>query len=465
MATDLHYLQLNEIARRIQSKEISSVEVTEAQLRRIEQLDPKLHSYQLVTAGVALTQARQADAEIKKGEIKGPLHGVPIGIKDLCYTKDITTTGGMKIHANFKPDRDATVVKRLREAGAVMLGKLVATEGAFSDHHPEFKVPQNPWNPAHWVGASSSGSSVATAAGLCYGSLGTDTGGSIRFPSAATGLTGLKPTWGRVSRYGVFELGATLDHIGPMTRSAVDCAAMLNVLAGPDENDPTAVQDAVPNYLAGIKRGVRALRIGVDPDYNGNGVDDATLRVMEHAIQVTKDLGGEIRQVRVPDPADMVKDWFPLCGVEVAVANETTYPSRKSEYGPSLAGLIDIGLKVSGLDYQKIMLRRIDYRGRIAALFELIDLLLIPVQSFASPTTQKMHSFNGNAELVAGLLRFTCAFNMTGSPSITLPAGFTEAGTPIGFQYVSAHMEEALLCRAGYAFQESTDWHRQHPKL
>jgi amidase len=465
MTSEIHYLELTEIARRIHSKEISPVEATTAQLNRIEKIDSKLSSYALVTADKALAQARQAEAEIRRGDIKGPLHGVPVAVKDLCWTKDIVTTGGMKIYRTFRPDRDATVVQKLHGAGAVMLGKLQSTEGAYADHHPEVRPPANPWNAAHWVGASSSGSAVATAAGLCYGSLGTDTGGSIRFPSAATGLTGIKPTWGRVSRYAVFELAATLDHVGPMTRSAIDSAAMLGVIAGPDENDPTASQEPVPNYLAGIKRGLRGLRIAIDSRFNTEGVDDATTSAMKAVVKTVGELGGDLRDIRFPDPKDMVTDWFPLCGTEVAVVHEATYPARKSEYGPSLAGLIDIGHKVSGLDYQKIVLRRNDFRGRVAALFEGIDLLVVPVQSFASPTVKTMATLGENPELVARLLRFTCAFNMTGNPTITLPCGFTDAGTPIAFQFVAAHMNEPLLCRAGFAFQEATDWNRQHPNL
>jgi amidase len=465
MASELHYLELTEIARRIHARKISPVEATKAQLDRIEAIDPKLHSYALVTPEAALSQAKQAEREIRKGQIRSPLHGVPIAVKDLCWTKGTVTTGGMTIYKSFRPDRDGTVVRKLRDAGAVIMGKLKTTEGAYADHHPKVQAPLNPWNPAHWVGASSSGSGVATAAGLCYGSLGTDTGGSIRFPSAANGLTGLKPTWGRVSRFGVFELAATLDHVGPMTRSASDCAAMLGVIAGPDEDDPTASQEPVANYLAGIKRGLRGLRIGVDAKLNSAGVDKVTTAAVAAAVKVVEELGSDMREVRFPEPKDMVTDWFPLCGTEVAVAHEATYPSRKAEYGPSLAGLIDLGRKTSGLDYQKIVLRRNDFRGRVAALFEDIDLLIVPVQSFASPTTAKMSTLGEKPDLVAGLLRFTCAFNMTGSPTITLPCGFTSAGTPVAFQFVAAPMNEALLCRAGYAFQEVTDWHRQHPKL
>ncbi len=463
--TDLHYLELTELARRLHAKEVSPIEATRAQLERIERVDSRLGSYALVTPELALEQARAAETEIQRGQIRGPLHGVPIAVKDLCWTAGITTAAGMPIHRDNKPNKDATVVRKLREAGGVLLGKLQLTEGAFAEHHPDIKPPVNPWNSDHWSGASSSGSGVATAAGLCYGSLGSDTGGSIRFPSAANGVTGLKPSWGRVSRYGVFELAATLDHIGPMARSAADAAAMLGVIAGPDENDPTASQEAVPNYLAGIRRGLKGVRIGIDADWNGRGADHAVTRAMEEAQEVIKSLGGEIRETRFPDAEQIIADWAPYCAIETAVAHEATYPARQAEYGPALGGLIALGRNLSGMDYQKMILRRIDFRGRVAALFETIDLLMVPAQPFASPTNATMSTLGQDPAMLASLLRFTCPFDMTGSPTITLPAGFTEAGTPLAFQFVAASFAEDLLCRAGYAFQQATDWHRRHPEL
>jgi amidase len=398
-----------------------------------------------------------------RGEIRGPLHGVPIAVKDLCWTTGVPTAAGMSIYQEFRPTEDATVVRKLHAAGAVILGKLQLTEGAYADHHPTIAPPVNPWNAAHWSGASSSGSGVATAAGLCYGSLGSDTGGSIRFPSAANGITGLKPTWGRVSRYGVFELAATLDHIGPMARSAADCGAMLGIIAGADPNDPTAVQDPVPNYLAGMTRGLHGLRVGIDDAWNTSRVDRATTAAMAGVVQTVRDLGADIRPVKFPDVDQTITDWFPLCGVETAVAHEATYPSRKNEYGPALSGLIELGRNLSGLDYQKIVLRRIDLRGRVAGLFEAIDLLLVPAQGIASPTTAQMATLGEDAEMLNALIRFTCPFDMTGSPTITLPCGFTAVGTPLAFQFVGRHLEEAMLVRAGHAWQTATDWHRQHP--
>src|SRR5690606_26166216 len=251
---------------------------------------------------------------------------------------------------DFKPTEDATVVTKLRDAGAVILGKLQLTESAYADHHPDIVAPRNPWNAEHWPGVSSSGSGVATAAGLCYGSLGSDTGGSIRFPSAANGLTGLKPTWGRVSRYGAFELAATLDHIGPMARSAADCGAMLGAIAGADPKDPTAAPEPVPDYLAGLRNDLRGMTIGVDHRLVSQGVDEETGAAFDEAVRTLAGLGAEIGEIDFPDPTPVIDDWTPLCGIDTAVAHETLYPAHKEAYGPGLAGFIELGLKLSAVD-------------------------------------------------------------------------------------------------------------------
>jgi amidase len=463
ITTDLHYLELMELAGRIKAREVSPVAVTHALIDRIASLEGALGSYALVTADAAMAQAKSAEAEIAASRYRGPLHGVPIAVKDLCWTKGVPTAAGMAIYKDYRPDEDATVVRRLKEAGAVLLGKLQLTEGAYSDHHPSVTPPKNPWNADYWPGISSSGPGAATAAGLCYGSLASDTGGSIRWPSAANGLTGLKPTWGRVSRYGVFELAATLDHVGPMVRSAADAAAILGVIAGSDPNDPTAMLDPVPDYLTVVGQGVRGLRIGVDAAWNGDAVDAATQAVLSETIEVFHTLGAEIVNVRFPDVTQAIADWAPNCAVEAAVAHEATYPSRKDEYGPVLASVIEAGRALSGLDYQKILLRRLELRGRIAALFGTIDLLLTPVHPFKPPTLAMIRTLGEQPELIAKLQRYICLFDMTGHPTITLPGGFTEAGLPIAFQLVAAALNEATLVRAGAAFQRITSWHRRHP--
>lgn len=460
---DLHYLELTEIAAWIRARQISPLEVARALLDRIAAMDGQLGSYVQVMADTAMAQAETAHAEIAAGRYRGPLHGVPIALKDLFWTKNIPTAAGTAVHRDFRPDEDATVVRRLNDAGAVVLGKLQMTEGAYSDHHPSVTPPKNPWNADYWPGISSSGPAVATAAGLCYGSLASDTGGSIRWPCAANGLTGLKPSWGRVSRYGVFELAATLDHVGTIARSAADAGAMLGVIAGPDRADPTAVLDPVPDYLAAAEEEVSGLRIGFDAHWSSNRVDAATQRVLWEAIEVMRAQGADIVDLQFPDVKQAVADWVPNCAVEAAVAREATYPARKHEYGPVLASVLETGRALSGLNYQKILLRRLELRGRIAALFETIDLLLIPVHPFPPLTLAMIKTLGEQPDLIARLQEYTCPFNMSGHPTITLPGGFSSTGLPIAFQLVAANLDEATLIRAGAAFQRITSWHRRHP--
>lgn len=462
---DLAWLDAGAVARLLHARKLSPVELTRSMLARIEQFDGRLHAYALVTPELALAQAADAERRIMARQILGPLHGVPIALKDLSYTKGINTSAGMPIHRDFRPSFNGTIVDRLRDAGAILLGKLQLTEGAFADHHPDITVPVNPWHADHWSGASSSGSGVATAAALCFASTGSDTGGSIRFPCAANGVTGIKPTWGRVSRYGAFELAASLDHLGPMARTAADCGAMLGVMAGADPNDPTAVQDPVPNYLDGDDRQLDGVRIGLDERYNSEGVDATMRAATQEATRVLGALGADIRAVRFPDPDQTIADWGPNCAVETAVAHETAFPAKKDRYGPGLAGFIEVGRAVSGMDYQRILLRRREFAGKVAALFQSIDLLLIPAQPFASPTMARMKTLGANPAELAALIRFTAPFDMTGSPTITLPAGFTPAGTPVAVQLVARHLGEQLLVRAGRAFQRETPWHQRRPVL
>ncbi|MEH2534572.1 amidase [Bradyrhizobium sp. AZCC 1588] len=462
---DLHYLELTELAACIRARKISPVEATRAQLARIAALDGELGSYVRVMADAAMAQAEAAHAEIAAGRYRGPLHGVPIAVKDLFWTRNVPTAAGTLVHGDFLPDEDATVVHRLNEAGAVVLGKHQLTEGAYSDHHPSVTPPKNPWNPDYWPGISSSGSAAATAAGLCYGSIASDTGGSIRWPCAANGLTGLKPSWGRVSRHGVFELAATLDHVGIIARSATDAGAMLGIIAGRDHADPTAVLDPVPNYLAAAEQDVRDLRIGFDAKWSSDGVDVTTQQVLGEAIKTLRALGADIVDVRFPDVKQAVADWVPNCAVEAAVAHDATYPARKDEYGPILAAVIEAGRALSASDYQRILLRRLELRGRIASLFETIDLLLIPVHPFPPLTLAMIRTLGERPDLIARLQEYTCPFNMTGHPTITLPGGFSATGMPIAFQLVAADLDETTLVRAGAAFQRATSWHRRHPSL
>lgn len=464
MPSDLHYLSLDEVARRLKARELSSVELTESMLDRIGKVEPRLKSYATVTADRALAEASRLDAETASGTSRGPLHGVPIAVKDLCNTAGVATAAGMEIHRSNVPARDATVVARLKQAGAVILGKLQMTEGAYGAHHPNIPAPLNPWNAAYWTGSSSSGSGAATAAGLCFASLGSDTGGSIRFPSTMNGLSGLKPTWGRVSRAGVFPLAESLDHIGPMTRSALDAAIVLGVIAGADPEDPTAVGLPVPDYAASIDQGVRGRRIGFAT--NTLGLDEDARRALDGAVDALKNAGAMIVDVTLPDGFDQgARDWVPLCGVEAAVAHEGTYPSRAAEYGPVLSGLLDQGRRLSAMDLAKMQLRRAALTGELNRLLASIDLLLMPVMARAVWSTEALQAAGRDPETVAARLRYTAPFDLSGHPTLTLPGGMAADGVPVGFQIVGKAFDEGLILAAGHAYQRETDWHMRRPPL
>ena len=346
----MHYLRLSELSLLLRTKAVSPVELAKHMLDRIDALEPRLESFVTVTAQRALEQAQHAEREIGSGQWRGPLHGVPLAYKDIFYTDFAPTTAGTAIHKTFQPTYSATVVRRLETAGAVSLGKLKTTEQAWTDHHPTVSAPKNPWGAELYAGASSSGSGVATAAGLTFGSLGSDTAGSIRFPSAVNGLTGLKPTWGRVSRYGVFELAASLDHVGPMTRSAVDCAIMLGAIAGADPADPTAVHDPVGNYEAAALRSVAGMRIGLPRAYAADGIEQSVVAVWQAAAKVFEDLGAVVEEISFPEWRNAASSFPILCSSETALAHAATYPSKSESYGPALSGLIELGRSSSAMD-------------------------------------------------------------------------------------------------------------------
>jgi amidase len=466
MAPPLHYWSLTNLSGALRRRELSSVEVTSALLDRITALEPQTRSYVTVMTEPAMAQACAADEEIARGDWRGPLHGVPIALKDLCFTKNAPTTAGMTILKDWTPDYDATVVERLNAAGAVTLGKLKMTEGAVGSHHPDIPVPRNPWNSDYWTGVSSSGSGVATAAGLCFGSLGSDTGGSIRFPSSACGLTGIKPTWGRVSRHGIFTLADSLDHIGPMARSAADAAAILSVIAGDDPNDPSSLTAPVPNYLAGLEGGVRGLRIGVDDAYNGDGTDGEITSALDEARRVLSSLGVEFRPAEFPSLRQTaVAACMAAMGAEMAAAHRNYFPARASEYGPELAGMIALGRKLPPIDIADAARLRRNFCGQLERLWADIDLLLAPTIPMTVPTVKTMALKRHDPVYMGELVRFTMPFDLTGSPTITLPCGFSTDGLPLAFQLVGPHLSEDLLCRAGHAFQQATDWHERHPDL
>ncbi|MEQ8234385.1 MAG: amidase [Gammaproteobacteria bacterium] len=466
-ADDLAFMELTALAQAIGRREISALEVTRNLLARIAHHDATLGAYVAVLADSAEREAKAADSALARGQALGPLHGVPVAVKDLCDASGTRTLAGMPtVRANAAPaTRDATVVARLRAAGAVLIGKLQLTEGAVAHHHPQVTPPRNPHNGDYWSGASSSGSGVAAAAGLAYGTLGSDTGGSIRFPSFANGVTGLKPTWGRVSRAGVFPLAWSLDHVGPIARSAADCAALLAVIAGYDDADPTALAAPVPDYPSALAGDLAGLRVGFDAAYATRDVDTAIRTALEQALEVMRAAGATVVEVNFPDTAEVIDAWFPLCTAEAAAAHGETYPAQADLYGPELRELLDNGNATSGRDYARAHDLRQHFRGRVTRLFGDCDLLVAPAWMRQNLTLTEFATFGSRATDWPELVRFTAPFDIAGTPTLSLPAGCNADGAPFGFQLIGPHLGETTLLRAGHVYQQATDWHHTRPRL
>lgn len=460
---ELGFSGLVEVGESMASGALSPVELTEAMLERIEQVDPTIKSYARVMTDQAMEDAKRAETELKAGKRRGPLHGVPVAVKDLCDTKGVVTAFGVAGFQDRIPERDSTVVSKLRDAGAVILGKLEMTEAALITYDPGIAPPIDPWREDTWCGCSSSGSGVATAAGLCFGSLGSDTGGSIRFPAYCNGVVGLKPTWGRVSRYGVVPLAETLDHVGPLTRKVEDAAAMLGAIAGRDENDPTSLSDSVPDYLSGLGQGVKGIRIGYDEQYCTNGVEPSVQAATQRMIDILKERGAEIVPVTMPATEDAIQAWGAIINAEALLAHTDMYAARPSAYSEALKEFLETAKTVTTLDLAKATITRREFCGQIAALFQSVDLFVAPVMATAAPS---LKDFNELCEQPTGLTElafFSSMQNLTGSPTITLPGGLDANGRPVGCQLVGRHVEEGLLLRAGKAYQDDFTWPNRPP--
>ena len=411
-----------------------------------------------------MASAKKAEHEIMTGNYKGPLHGVPIAVKDLCFTAGVRTMGGCKVMADFVPTFNATVVSRLAEAGSVLIGKLNLTEGAMGGYNPDFDVPLNPWNIDRWAGASSSGSAVSTVLGLNYGSLGSDTGGSIRFPAASCGTVGLKPTWGRVSRYGVLALAESLDHVGPLTRSSSDAGIMLEAIAGLDPNDPTTLPSPSVDALGDINKGIKDICIGLDVQYVQQDVDPEVARSILDAVQVLSELGARIVDVKMPDVDQYLPFWATLCSAEALSAHREFYPSRRHEYGPYFQGWLDMGATVTGTDYADANNQRNECNGLVRLAFQGIDALACPSTiSPAHPISMDQMYGPRDENRGTSFQKFSVPFDYNGAPTLSVPCGFSSDGMPLSLQLVGQPLSEALLCRIGHAYEESTSWDEKRP--
>lgn len=464
----MHYSSLADVARLIAARELTSTNLTRQMLGRITAVDGRLGSYVTVMTDRAVASADRADAEIRAGRYRGPLHGVPIAVKDLCNTRGVRTMAGTRVMADFVPDVDATVVTRLEAAGAVILGKLALCEGAYGPYHPGLQVPVNPWDSTRWSGVSSSGSGVASASGLCFASVGTDTGGSIRYPSASNGCVGFKPTYGRVSRYGVFALAASMDHVGPMTRTVEDAALMFEVMAGRDPNDPSSLPDPVPAVSAEMGQGIAGLRVGFDRRYATDNVDDDVAKAMDDVLAVLTQLGAIVVPVTMPDVGEVNAAWFELCAAEAVVANGKTFPSRASEYGPGFRPVLEYGQRVTPASLAAASRVRSEFSASLEKMLGMVDCLVCPSMSNTARVKEADPFVEETDASWSRLVRHdihTKPFNFSGSPTLSVPCGFSADDLPLSVQFVGRRLSETVLCRVGHAYEQATEWHSRYPPV
>lgn len=460
----LQYRSIRDLSVSVRNRDLTAETLCRATLERIHALNGRLHGYVAVMAETALEQAALADAEIERGQYRGPLHGIPIGLKDLIFTQDCATEAGTAIHRGFRPARDATVVERLKQAGAVVIGKTTMTEAGGMVHHPQVAPAINPFGPEIWAGASSSGSGVATAAGLCAASLGSDTGGSIRSPSACNGLTGLRPTWGRVSRFGIFDLSQSCDTIGPMARSVEDAAIVLSAIAGFDPLDPTSLgpDDTDFQISTGID-GARGKRIGFDRNYITRGASDETVTMIDEVLERLVGLGAELVPIQLPDTEELVTHAAHIHMAEQALAHADTFPSHANLYGPWLRRGLERGRALDPVQLARAGIARDRFRGELTILLSSVDAMLLPV--FVGGTPSRSEAERMASEEPHAIFRFTIPSAAAGVPSLTLPARINADGRPAGFQLLAKHWSERALLRIGQALQCATDWHLARPPL
>jgi aspartyl-tRNA(Asn)/glutamyl-tRNA(Gln) amidotransferase subunit A len=462
---EICYLSIAAAGAALRRKELSATDLTAASLNRIEAIDGRLHSFITLTGEIARQHAQQAEHELRSGIDRGPLHGIPIAVKDLYMTRGIRTTCHSAVLENWIPEYDATTVAKLREAGAILLGKLGMHEFAFGGPSVDAPFPavRNPWNTEHIPGGSSSGSGAAIAAGLCYGALGSDTGGSIRTPSSHCGIVGIKPTYGRVSRYGVIPLSWSLDHAGPMARSVEDCAILLQAIAGFDAKDPAAANMLVGNFRADLKAGIKGLRIGVPRAgwFDENlGIDAATESVFNDALEVLKSLGAKVIDIDGKPFSLARKANQTILVAEAYAYHEKTFQETPMKFGTSVRRRMLEGAFLSAVDYIGAQRARAVLNEHMGANFSRVDAFAVPgaprpPEAFAGmdPNEQNLRP------------SFTNPFNLTGLPAICVPCGFTAGNLPSGLQIVAPPFEEATCFRVAHAYEQATEWHFQRPPL
>ena len=468
--SELPFLTVAELGRRIQAREVSPVAATDAYLERIERIDGRINSYITVSAEEARQAAAEAEREIATGRYRGPLHGVPVAVKDQFDTAGIRTTYGSALEWDHVPDGDAVVVAKLKEAGAVLLGKLNLSEFALGEsfHHPGGQ-PRNPWDLSRNPGISSSGSAAATAAFLCATALAEDTGGSTRIPAAWSGLTGLRPTWGLVSRRGVAGVSWSMDTVGPISRSAEDCALTFQAIAGHDPEDPFSWDAPVPDYAQQIQGGIDGLRVGVLREKVAEGgLEPEVLQVIESAVAQLGELGASAREVSIPlvENAGAVSKC--ITDMDGASVHYERLKTRIAEYDHNTRVRLLTAILTPAQAYYKAQKVRTMIRQAVLEALEEADVIVLPTSPTGAPllpTEAGIKSQEDALSRIAGVRNFTGAFNVAGVPALSIPCGFTNNGLPLSLQLVGKPMSEGLLFRVAHAYQQVTDWHQRRPPL
>jgi aspartyl-tRNA(Asn)/glutamyl-tRNA(Gln) amidotransferase subunit A len=473
---ELAFSSIAELAGLLRSRRVSPVELVERMLARLAHLNPRLQAYLTVTGELARAQARKAEAEIRRGCWRGPLHGIPVALKDNIQTRGIRTTAGAKFLAEFVPAEDAAVVARLQRAGAVLLGKTNLHEFAYgvTTENPHYGATRNPWDVQRIAGGSSGGAAAAVAAGLAFAAVGTDTGGSIRIPAALCGITGLKPTYGRVSSWGVVPLAPSLDHVGPLARSVEDVAILLRAIAGWDRRDPASVRRPVPDFFAALhgrqSRGkpLRGLRLGIARNFFLAQVQAEVAYSFLAAVEQFVKLGADVVDVDLPHLADADE-----AGTTISLAEATRvhqqagyFPAHAEAYSAEVRKRIELGAEVRAVDYLAARERQRQLQNELAEVFAGVHALLAPTVPVVAPRqgTQVVVLAGREEAVRTALLRFNRPSNLAGCPAVSVPCGFAE-GLPVGLQLIGRWWQEAELLRLAHAYQQATGFHLQRPPL
>ena len=468
-AAQICYLSASQLSSLIQRKELSLVEVVEAHLARAGALEPVLNSFITLLPEQALADARTAEKEIQAGRSRGPLHGIPVAVKDFYFVQGVRNTAGSKMLDNFVPDFDCTIVTKLKEAGMPLLGKLNTQQFGYgiTGENPDYGDMHNPWDPQLMAGGSSGGSATAVASGQCTLTMGSDAGGSIRVPAALCGIAGLKPTYGRISRHGLTPLTWSQDHPGPLARTVEDCALLMNEVAGHDSNDPSSSHLPVPDYTNALTGDIRGLRVGVPREFFQVPIDPQVERAVRDAIDVLETLGAVVTDVSW----SMYRYGGPIA-TTIQMAEATAYHAdsvrtRGSEYSLPVRLLLEAGLFISASDLNQAQQARTLFARQSLDLFQDVDVLAGPVTPIAAPKIGATEVVVGGTAMTprAALTQYTRPYNLNGFPALSVPCGFSEDGLPIGLQLAGRPFAEETVLRVGHAYEQATEWHMRRPPL